>query len=339
MLRANPDLVVGWSEAVWLGDPLGLGTLGLLSLANLWTSRERDLWDDPMLIFLNVSKHYGEVAALGGATFEAQPGRILGFLGPNGAGKTTGMRCILGLARPDGGEITWRGEPITAPVRIRFGYMPEERGLYPKMRVREQLIHFARLSGVGGDSVVVTDRWLARLGLAGSGQAKVEQLSHGTQQRVQLAAALVHDPELIVLDEPFAGLDPLGVDALALVLRELADAGAAIVFSSHQLDLVEGVCDDIAIIDRGQVVLTGDLQTLRASARTRLLDITVNGSPWAPTLEGVHFTTSEGRPRCVVDKATDLDVLLAAAEKAGEVDRFSFEPPHLSDLFREAVGR
>lgn len=308
------------------------------SVANAYSVAARS-WGVAMLVLSDVTKRFGAVTALDAACFEARRGRILGFLGPNGAGKTTAMRCILGLARPDRGVISWCGKPITARDRVRFGYMPEERGLYPKMRVREQLIHFARLSGVGRESAAVTDRWLARLELSGRGNAKVEELSHGNQQRVQLAVALLHDPELIVLDEPFAGLDPLGVEALALVLRELANKNVAIVFSSHQLDLVEDVCEDLAIIDRGQVVLTGDLHGLRTAARTRRLDITVNGLPWAPPLQGVHLVTSDGRPHYVADKGADLDALLTAAEQAGEVDRFSFEPPRLSDLFREAVQR
>ncbi len=292
-----------------------------------------------MLTLRDVSKRYGDVVALDSATFDVRRGRILGFLGPNGAGKTTAMRCILGLARPDLGAIEWDGHVITRNDRLQFGYMPEERGLYPKMRVQEQLVHFAKLSGVGGDAANAADRWLRRLGLEDRAEAKVEQLSHGNQQRVQLAVALLHDPKLVVLDEPFAGLDPLGVEALSLVLRELANSGIAIVFSSHQLDLVEDVCEDVAIIDRGTVVLTGDLNGLRATARSRRLDIAVDGLPWAPSIEGVHLVTTDGRPHYVVDTGTSVKELLSAAEQAGRVDRFAFEPPRLSDLFREAVRR
>jgi ABC-2 type transport system ATP-binding protein len=290
-----------------------------------------------MLALDRVSKHYGDVVALDHASFQVQRGRILGFLGPNGAGKTTAMRGIFGLVEPESGTITWDGKPITHEMRVRFGYMPEERGLYPKMRVREQLVHFARLSGVGDDSGEAADRWLSRLGLTDRADAKVEALSHGNQQRVQLAVALVHDPELLVLDEPFSGLDPLGAEALGQVLHELADGGVAIVFSSHQLDLVEDVCEDVAIIDHGRVVLTGDLDELRANARSRRLEVTVNGLPWAPEIDGVHLVTDDGKPHYVVDTDADLASLLEAAAGAGKVDRFTFEPPRLSDLFREAV--
>lgn len=290
-----------------------------------------------MLTLDAVSKRYGEVVALDEASFTVRRGRILGFLGPNGAGKTTAMRCVFGLVEPDSGNIAWDGEPITAAVRVRFGYMPEERGLYPKMRVREQLIHFARLSGTVGEADAAAGRWLRRLGIADRATAKVEELSHGNQQRVQLAVALIHDPELLVLDEPFSGLDPLGIEALAQVLRELANIGVAIIFSSHQLDLVEDVCEDVAIIDRGRVVLTGELDRLRANARSRRLEVTVDGLPWTPVIDGVRLVTDDGRPHYVVDTRADLTGLLASAENAGRVDRFAFEPPRLTDLFREAV--
>ncbi len=290
-----------------------------------------------MLTLDCVSKRYHDVVALDEASFTVRRGRILGFLGPNGAGKTTAMRCIFELVEPDSGTITWFGEPITHAMRIRFGYMPEDRGLYPKMRVREQLVHFARLSGLGEGAEAAADRWLERLGLADRAEAKVEELSHGNQQRVQLAVSLVHDPELLVLDEPFSGLDPLGAERLAQVLHEQADRGVAIVFSSHQLDLVEDVCQDVAIIDRGRVVLTGDLDELRANATTRRLEVTVDGRPWAPELEGVRLVTDDGKPHYVVDTDADLSSLLDEAAKTGRVDRFAFEPPRLTDLFREAV--
>ena len=281
-----------------------------------------------MLQFERVSKRYENVTALDAASFTAQRGRILGFLGPNGAGKTTAMRCVFGLARPDSGTIHWDGQLVTQSMRLRFGYMPEERGLYPKMKVHEQLVHFARLSGHANPGQAATE-WLDRLGLADRADSKVEELSHGNQQRVQLAVALAHEPEFVALDEPFSGLDPLGAESLTEILREISSGGAAILFSSHQLDLVEDVCEDVAIISDGQVVLSGDLQELRDAATTRRLDITVDGMPWSPADEGAN------RP---IGPDADLGALLSQASAAGRVDRFSFEPPRLSDLFREAVG-
>jgi ABC-2 type transport system ATP-binding protein len=295
--------------------------------------------EDRVLVLKDVSKRFGDVVALDGATFEARPGRILGFLGPNGAGKTTAMRCIFGLSRPDSGSIEWNGQPISGDQRLRFGYMPEERGLYPKMKVREELVHFAHLSGLGSGSEDAADQWLRRLGLAGRAHSRVEQLSHGNQQRLQVAVALVHDPELLVLDEPFAGLDPLGTESLAGVLHELAEGGVAVIFSSHQLDLVEDICEDVAIIDHGKVVLTGDLDDLRSAAQVRRLEVVVDGDPWLDGPEPLRMVRDDGRVHYLVDKGIDLGAILSAAERAGRLDRFSYEPPRLSELFREAVRR
>ena len=291
-----------------------------------------------MLAVRELHKRYGEVVALDGAAFVVSPGRILGFLGPNGAGKTTTMRVILGLVDPDAGDVTWDEHTITDADRRRFGYMPEERGLYPKMAVRDQVVHFGRLSGMGAqDAVAATNRWLALLGIADRAESKVEDLSHGNQQRVQLATALVHDPVLLVLDEPFAGLDPLGVDGLSTTLQDLADEGTAIVFSSHQLDLVEDVSQDVAIINRGRVVLSGALDDLKAASTTRRLDIVVNGDQWVPDSGGSVVTDDRGRRHTLVGSDAPVGEILANASSAGKVDRFSFEPPSLSDLFREAV--
>jgi len=286
-----------------------------------------------------LEKRYGDIDALAGATFAVHRGRILGFLGPNGAGKTTAMRCIFGLVEQDAGSVQWDGHPVTDAERLRFGYMPEERGLYPKMRVREQVVHFGRLSGLGAaEAGAATDTWLGELGLADRVDAKVEDLSHGNQQRVQLATALVHNPVVLVLDEPFAGLDPLGVASLSATLRELATEGAAIVFSSHQLDLVEDVCEDVAIIDQGRVVLTGNLDGLRAASTRRRLDVVVDGQSWFPDSSGETVVDNNGRPHTIVDRDAPVGELLAAASATGSVDRFVFEPPSLSDLFREAVA-
>jgi ABC-2 type transport system ATP-binding protein len=279
------------------------------------------------------------VVALDGAGFSVAPGRILGFVGPNGAGKTTAMRCVFGLVRPDAGEVRWDGRPVTEDDRLTFGYMPEERGLYPKMKVREQIVYFAKLVGLSSsDAGSAADSWLHRLGLTDRSDSKVEDLSHGNQQRVQLAVALAHAPEVAILDEPFAGLDPLGVIALSETLRGIAANGAAIVFSSHQLDLVEDVCQDVAIIDRGRVVVSGELGELRDRSQHRRLSVTVDGAPWVPDRPDVTVVDDGLRSHCIVARDAPIDELLSAAKAAGEVDRFVFEPPRLSDLFVEAVA-
>ena len=294
-----------------------------------------------MLEITDLSKRYGSVVALDGATFTVRPGRLVGFLGPNGAGKTTTMRCIFGLARPDRGTITWQGQSIDRSHRLRFGYMPEQRGLYPRMKVADQLSYFAQQHGLSSSAAkAATKRWLDGLGLADRAGAKLEALSHGNQQRVQLGAALVHDPELLVLDEPFSGLDPLGIDTMTAILRERAAAGVGIVFSSHQLDLVEDVCEDVVIINRGRIVTAGGIGELRAASTRRHLEVEVVGNGNAWLADRPELTPVEQRgdfARLLVPADVDLPSLLAVAGSAGEVRRFAYQPPTLSELFREAV--
>jgi ABC-2 type transport system ATP-binding protein len=289
-----------------------------------------------------LTKRYGPVVALDGASFTAAPGRIVGFLGPNGAGKTTTMRCIFGLARQDGGTVRWAGKVVDRAARLRFGYMPEQRGLYPRMRVAEQLSYFAQQHGLGGrDADAAALRWLDRMGLGDRAKSKLEELSHGNQQRIQLATALVHDPELLVMDEPFSGLDPIGIATMTEVVRERAAAGVGVVFSSHQLDLVEDVCEDVVIIARGRVVAAGPIETLKAASGRRHLEVEVAGSDgsWLDGRSDVTFLERDGeRVKLLVDERVDLDELLTTARAAGDVRRFSYGPPKLSELFMEAVG-
>ncbi len=294
-----------------------------------------------MLLIEDLTKRYGSVVALDGATFEARPGRLVGFLGPNGSGKTTTMRCIFGLVRPERGRTLWDGAPIDRLTRLRFGYMPEQRGLYPRMRVAEQLSYFAQHHGMSGrDADAATKRWLERLGLADRANSKLEELSHGNQQRVQLGAALVHDPELLILDEPFSGLDPIGIATMTEILRERAAAGVGVLFSSHQLDLVEDICEDVVIIARGRIVAQGPIDQLRAASERRHLDVEVEGagSRWLDGRADLTILEEKGDlVRLLVGADADLAALLAAATAAGPVRRFSFQPPALSELFMEVV--
>ncbi len=295
-----------------------------------------------MLEFDALDKRYGTITALDDASFTVERGRLVGFLGPNGAGKTTAMRCVFGLVRPDGGEVRWEGRPIGHDERLRFGYMPEQRGLYPRMQVHEQLSYFAQHHGLSSrDANAAATRWLERLGLGERAKSRLEDLSHGNQQRVQLATALVHEPDLLVLDEPFSGLDPIGTATMSEVLRERAAAGVAVVFSSHQLDLVEDVCEDVAIIASGKIVAHGEIGALRrASGRTHV-DVEVEGSngSWVDGLPGTRVVDRRNdHVRLLVDASTDLQGLLAAASAAGTVQRFAYQPPALSELFMEAVG-
>jgi ABC-2 type transport system ATP-binding protein len=301
------------------------------------------LVDGRGLELIGVTKRFGEIVAVDGASLQVRPGRLLGFLGPNGAGKTTAMRAVFGLVEVDDGELLWDGRPIGLTERLRFGYMPEERGLYPRMPVGEQLAYFGSLHGLGaGTARAAACDWLERLGLADRAGAKVEDLSHGNQQRAQLAAALLHEPELVVLDEPFAGLDPLAVRKLAEVLRGEASRGAAVLFSSHQLELVEDVCEDVAIIDHGRVVATGHIDELRRASQRRRIELRLEGAPpeWLPAVAGVELVERRnGRLRLLAPDDIDPKQVLAAAERTARVVEFSYGPPSLAELFLELVGR
>ena len=294
-----------------------------------------------MLEFEAVTKRFGSLTALDGCTFAARPGRLTGFLGPNGAGKTTAMRAVFGLVDLDGGSTSWCGAPITLGARKRFGYMPEERGLYPRMKVRDQLVYLGRLCGMSVRDVrPKVDAWLERLGLASRADDHLDTLSHGNQQRVQLIASLVNEPDLLVLDEPFSGLDPLALGDLSELLEELAAAGTTVLFSSHQLDLVEDLCEDVVIVNRGRVVLAGDLSQLRAEVAQRFVHVQYRGAApdWSaiPSTEVVE--SKDGQAHLRVDRDTDLAALVEVIRRSSDVVSFAYQPPTLSELFRQAVA-
>jgi ABC-2 type transport system ATP-binding protein len=294
-----------------------------------------------MLGFDGVTKRFGSVTALDGCTFTAQPGRLTGFLGPNGAGKTTAMRAVFGLVELDAGVVRWQGAPVSATERARFGYMPEERGLYPRMRVRDQLVYLGQLCGCGAkDAGRSVDGWLERLGLAARAGDRLDALSHGNQQRVQLIAALVGEPDLLVLDEPFAGLDPIAMDAMSGLLSEVTAGGATVLFSSHQLDLVEGLCQDVVIIEHGRIVLAGELAELRAKVPQRFVDVRYRGPApdWSQLPSAELVETGDGRARVRVGRDSDLAAVVAAVQDRADVVSFSYQPPTLSELFRQAVA-
>jgi ABC-2 type transport system ATP-binding protein len=292
-----------------------------------------------MLELRSLTRRYGDLVALDEVSFTVAEGQMFGFVGPNGAGKTTTMRIVLGVLEPDRGEVRWRGRPVDAETRRRFGYMPEERGLYPKMRVRDQLEYFARLHGLAAaEAGDAAGYWIERLGVADRADDRVEALSLGNQQRVQLAAALVHNPEVLVLDEPFSGLDPVGVDVLAEVLADRAADGIPVIFSSHQLELVERLCEAVAIINRGRLVAVGPVEELRASRGERRWQVEVADASgdWASGLDGVTVLEKhDGRVVLAVDG--DEQRVLDAARDAGRVTLFSEVQPSLAQLFRQAV--
>ena len=287
-------------------------------------------------------RRYGALTALDHLTFSVPSGQVVGFLGPNGAGKTTTMRAVFGLTDLDAGTVRWNGEPVGQADRRRFGYMPEERGLYPGMQVGDHLEYLGRLHGMAaGDARRAGEEWLERLGIADRAQSKVEELSHGNQQRVQLAAALLHGPDLLVLDEPLAGLDPSGIDAIGRVLVEQARSGCSVLFSSHQLDQVEDLCESVAIIDHGRLVVSGRVDDLATSGPRRLV-VRVEGDRdgvWARDVPGVSISeVAGGEIRLVLDDATDSDTVLRAATAAGRLTEFVFARRRLSEVFREALA-
>jgi ABC-2 type transport system ATP-binding protein len=295
-----------------------------------------------VLSFDGLTRRFGKLTALDGLTFSVDSGRVIGFLGPNGAGKTTTMRALFGLVDLDAGSVRWNGRPVGQAERRRFGYMPEERGLYPGMLVGQQLEYLGRLHGLSAnDAKSGAKTWMERLGVADRSGSRVDALSHGNQQRVQLAGALVHSPELLVLDEPLAGLDPNGIDAIGAVLVEQAKAGCGVIFSSHQLDLVEDLCEAVTIIDHGRLVVSGDVDELATSGRSRLV-VRVEGDRdalWAQNVDGVTVSeVSGGAVRLVLDDRVDSQAVLTKAMAAGRVTEFSFERRRLSEVFRDVVG-
>ncbi len=295
-----------------------------------------------MLRLIDLHRRFDGVVALDGVSFEVPEGRIVGFVGRNGSGKTTTMRITLGVLQPDAGSVVWRDRPVDAVTRRRFGYMPEERGLYPKMRVHEQLVYLARLRGTPkGVARSRATELLELLEVVGDPRARIETLSLGNQQRVQLAAALVHQPDVLVLDEPFSGLDPVGVDVLTSVLRrEARERGVPVVFSSHQLELVERVCDEVVLIDHGRVVARGTIEELRAMRARNLwrVQVTSAADAWWEVVPGVTLAEQGGGAVVLeLDGAADPQRLLDLARAEGDVVDFGPVRRTLSELFREVI--
>ena len=294
-----------------------------------------------MLEIDGLSKRYGEVVALRDLSFEVRAGELFGFVGRNGAGKTTTMRIVLGVLAADAGEVRVDGTPLTFDRRRRIGYMPEARGLYPKMHVAEQLAYLGELHGMtDADAKASATRWLERFGLDERRDDELQSLSLGNQQRIQLAAALVFSPDVLVLDEPFAGLDPLAVDVMGAVLRERAEAGVPVIFSSHELELVERLCDRVGIIDHGRMVACGTVDELRAGGlERRWLDVPAAPDPWEPGIPGIRLVQTDGSRRLFeLDPGVDDQSLLQAALATGPVREFERVEPSLGDIFRTVIG-
>ena len=293
-----------------------------------------------MLPVQKLTRRFGEHTAVDGVSFEVPDGELVGFVGGNGAGKTTTMRMIMGVLAIHEGRVLLERRDLTAADRRRFGYMPEERGLYPKQRVLDQLVYLGRLHGMSqGAARSAATEHLERFGLAHRSRDHVEKLSLGNQQRVQIIAAVMADPTVLVLDEPFSGLDPAAVDEMADVLREHARRGVPILFSSHQLDLVERLCDRLVVLARGRVVAGGTAQELRAGAAVRHRLVLSGDAGWTRDQPGVHVADVEGPTALVeiLDVGADR-ALLSEALRRGDVHEFARIVPPLSEIYREVTA-
>ena len=300
------------------------------------------------MIELNgITRSFGDRQVLDDVTFSVAGGRMTGFVGGNGAGKTTTMRIILGVLAQGSGTVTLDGQPITAGDRSRFGYMPEERGLYPKMKVAEQLVYLGKLHGLSATAAKSeVDGLLERLGLAERGGDTLESLSLGNQQRAQIAAALVHRPIALVLVEPFSGLDPMAVDVVLSVLRDYAAQGVPVLFSSHQLDIVERLCDDVTVIGGGRILASGSRESLRAQHSGREFEIELTGAAadagWVRDQAGISLTHLDGgyaRFEAENDAAAQAVLARAVTGSADgtQVLRFGKLTPSLAQIFKEVV--
>ena len=293
-----------------------------------------------MLEVRGVGRSFGDRQVLHNVTFDVLPGRMTGFVGSNGAGKTTTMRIILGVLSADAGTVRLDGDDLLPKDRRRFGYMPEERGLYPKMRVAEQLVYLARLHGLDpARAKRNTADLLDQLGLSERAGDTVQSLSLGNQQRAQIAAALVHDPEVLVLDEPFSGLDPIAVETVLAVLKSRADAGAPVLFSSHQLDIVERLCDDLIVIADGSIRATGSREGLREEHSGQRYELLVTGDAgWVSEVPGVRVVElADGRALFDVDAPAIAQDVLRRAIADGAVKGFVRKRPSLAQIFREVI--
>jgi ABC-2 type transport system ATP-binding protein len=297
------------------------------------------------LVIDDVTKTFGAIRALDSVSFSVEPGRIFGLLGANGAGKTTCMRVVLDILRPDSGSVTWQGKPNIQLPRDTWGYLPEERGLYLRMKVIDVLRFFASLYGVPTQQATRTvDEWLERFRVPDYRERKVEELSKGNQQKIQFIAAILHDPDILIMDEPFSGLDPVNVQLLKEAFLEMRDRGKTLIFSTHQMETVEELCEAIAIIDRGRVVVSGSVPDVRRSMGRQVVRLATDGDghgmEWLDGLDGVRITADRADfVELAVPAGTDPEVILKAAMQRGErVTRFEIGEPSLEEVFIEHVG-
>ena len=298
------------------------------------------------LIVDSITKRFGDVVALDDASFTVEPGRIFGLLGANGAGKTTSMRIVLDILRADSGRVTWMGTENTALPRRTWGYLPEERGLYARMKVGEQLRFFSALYGVAdSDARAEIDDWLERFRIPDYLDRRVEELSKGNQQKIQFIAAILHDPDVLIMDEPFTGLDPINVRLLKEAFLEMKERGKTLIFSTHQMETVEELCESIAIVDRGRVVVHGAVRDVKRAMGRQVVRLATDGDgqgvEWLSRMPGVEMTAERAdfvELRVPADQDPEV-ILRAALDRGDRVTRFEIAEPSLEEIFVEHVGR
>src|SRR5450759_3250145 len=338
---------LGWALRTAI-RPIAGATIGTGPSRACGTERcgpERRTTPSMSLQITDLSKRFGETQALDGITFGVQPGQVFGFLGANGAGKTTAMRIVLDILRADSGTVTWQGRPSTDLPRRTFGYLPEERGLYPRMQVLEQLVFFAGLYGVPRKTAAAEVRgWLTRFRVPEYADRRAEELSKGNQQKIQFIAAVLHDPDVLIMDEPFSGLDPVNVALLKAAFLEMRERGKTLIFSTHQMETVEELCDAVAIIDAGRLVANGATADVKRASGKRVVRLGVAGDPelpWLADLDGVRVGRS-GRDYSEIEVVPPRDpetILHAAIEHGERVTRFEIADPSLEQVFLDLVGR
>jgi ABC-2 type transport system ATP-binding protein len=293
-----------------------------------------------MLEVDHVSKSFGAVHAVDDLTFAARPGSVVGLLGPNGAGKTTTIRMILDILQPDRGQVRWAGVRVDANIRRTFGYLPEERGLYPKDKITEQLLFFGRLHGMQtADARARIAQLFESFGLTDKLKSKPVELSKGNQQKVQFIAAILHRPPLLVLDEPFSGFDPINVEVVKDSVRDLVAAGTAVLLSSHRMEQVEELCEEICIIDRARAVVSGNLREIKRSWPDRFVRMTrLDDMSFLERFPGTAARPSaDGIAAVRLPPGTQPAELLRAAVAAGPVDHFEIVEPSLTDIYLHYV--
>lgn len=291
----------------------------------------------------NVIKRFGTYAASNNISFEVEPGKVFGLLGPNGAGKTTMIRMITNILMPDEGRIMLFGEKVSFKTQNFIGYLPEERGLYKKLKVLDQLVYFARLKGMTAyDASVQAKYWLAKTGAAGWENKKVQELSKGMQQKVQFITTLLHDPDFIILDEPFSGFDPINTELLKNIILELKEKGKTIILSTHVMAQVEEMCDDIAMINKGSLVLSGSVREIKNSYGRNNVILEYDGNAdFLDDIEGIEIVNkNQGKTefKIISNQVKPNDLVKMIADRT-QIIKFELAMPSMHEIFIDVVAR